>query len=215
MSYHVGTRNCTHIHSLRTSGRAESALNCWAISPAFPIQLWNLKALEAHPEWHTHSNKATPPNPSQIVPCTKNQLFKYMSLLEPLSPKLPQDVNLEELQLHSCLLCAGGAASWKSDLIFPCSELLGIKPSSVGSSTKQPSHKTRRRIQINRCTSHNMNPWETLKIKTVLLLQKITLPSYRAQSHWERYKTEEYFKSLLVKMISGLKKNTNKPMSSM
>jgi hypothetical protein len=29
------------------------------------LGFWNLKA---HPQWHTSSSKATPPNPSQAVP---------------------------------------------------------------------------------------------------------------------------------------------------
>lgn len=30
--------------------------------------------------WHTSSYKTTPPNPSQAVPTTEDQVFKYVSL---------------------------------------------------------------------------------------------------------------------------------------
>lgn len=35
---------------------------------------WNLKA---HPQWHTSTNKATSPNPSQTVTPTGDQVFKH------------------------------------------------------------------------------------------------------------------------------------------
>jgi hypothetical protein len=34
-------------------------------------------------QWHTHSNKATHPNPFQKVPSTGDKTFKYMYLLGP------------------------------------------------------------------------------------------------------------------------------------
>ena len=50
--------------------------------PGSCMGFWDL---EVHHQWHTSSNKATPPNPSQTVPPTKDQAFKYMSLWGPIS----------------------------------------------------------------------------------------------------------------------------------
>jgi hypothetical protein len=63
---------------LRTSGREVSALNRWGISPApnweFYIFIWKQlarrltsrqlgwRSYSPCPQWHTYSNKATPPN---------------------------------------------------------------------------------------------------------------------------------------------------------
>ena len=52
------------------------------------MSFWSLKA---HPRWHTSSNKATPPNPSQTVPSMNNQAFQYMSLWESFSFIAPQE----------------------------------------------------------------------------------------------------------------------------
>jgi hypothetical protein len=42
---------------------------------------WVFWTIKAHPQWHTSFNKATPLNPSQTVPPTEDQTFKYMGWL--------------------------------------------------------------------------------------------------------------------------------------
>jgi len=54
----------------------------------------------AHPpQWHTSFNKATPPNPSQVLPLSNDQAFKYMRLWGPFVFKPPQGLSLAWLKL--------------------------------------------------------------------------------------------------------------------
>ena len=52
-------------------------------------KFWNLKA---HPQWYASSNKATPLNPSQTVPLTGDQAFKYKSIWTPFPFNLHKNV---------------------------------------------------------------------------------------------------------------------------
>jgi hypothetical protein len=47
----------------------------------------------AHLQWQTSSNKIKPPNPSQTVPPTGDQILKYLGLWEPFSFKLHNNNN--------------------------------------------------------------------------------------------------------------------------
>lgn len=50
--------------------------------------------IKAHLVGHSSSNKVTPFTPSQTVPLSGHQIFKYMTLLGPFSLKLPQELSL-------------------------------------------------------------------------------------------------------------------------
>lgn len=69
---------------------------CWDIKKA-ENHLGMAWTLQNHFLWHTSSNKATSPYPSQAVPLIDDQTFKYMSVYEPLSLKLPQ---VESLSIY-------------------------------------------------------------------------------------------------------------------
>jgi hypothetical protein len=55
-------------HILRCNHKAERANWEWH------------ELLQAHPQWHTSSNNAIPPNPFQAVPPNGDQVLKYLSL---------------------------------------------------------------------------------------------------------------------------------------
>lgn len=52
------------------------------------LGFWSFKT---QPQWHT-SSKATPTNPSPVVPLTGDQAFEHMNLLRPFSFKPPHQV---------------------------------------------------------------------------------------------------------------------------
>lgn len=61
------------------------------------------------PQWHTASQKATPPRPSQTVPSAGDQVLKYTYSWMPLSLKLPhletKCPHLHNKPYNSCVIC--------------------------------------------------------------------------------------------------------------
>jgi hypothetical protein len=73
--YHSGKQTCmdwSSAESFTSDPQAEGRGRRLGLVPAF----WNIKA---HSQWHISFNKATPPNPSQTVPLTGDQVSEHIS----------------------------------------------------------------------------------------------------------------------------------------